>query len=333
MVNRIKKIWEHRATGWFWCGVFTLALAWFAWNTPTAGKAVAVLAVAAALMGSLWVNLGHVAKLIWVLLLFGLLYIEMRAIDQDKKESATELGKYFQTISDQANNNLRQILQDEHQSFAGLLKTQQESFAKTLGAIVRAQRKQELDFSALLKKEDDQFVHEEQLTESLNGKLVPASDPTPSNSCGPVPATSILVMIGEESQHNAATIAGFPAAILANGFSNIRIDRDPGGMAVVALDIRASDHKIIARLNRDGFVVNRNNYLEMKRDRSTLQIIDEYGVEVLYVRYLNPQALAIRGTLRLPDNSTMAIGLPKGMTYTCANGVGPGGIAIEIRPR
>ena len=27
MGERIKRIWEHQATGWFWCGLFTIVLA------------------------------------------------------------------------------------------------------------------------------------------------------------------------------------------------------------------------------------------------------------------------------------------------------------------
>jgi hypothetical protein len=91
----------------------------------------------------------------------------------------------------------------------------------------------------------------------------------------------------------------------------VQLDRLPDGLLVVLLDVRSANGKIIARMNRDGFVANRNNYMEMKRDKSSLTIIDEYGQEVLRVRYLNPGAISLRGN---------HIGLPPGMTNNCFMG-------------
>lgn len=55
------------------------------------------------------------------------------------------------------------------------------------------------------------------------------------------------------------------------------------------------------RLDEGGFIVNRNNYLEMKRpNRSTLVVVDQYGTEVLNMRYINEKALKINGLLAYP---------------------------------
>ncbi len=64
-------------------------------------------------------------------------------------------------------------------------------------------------------------------------------------------------------------------------------------------------------MDKEGFVVNRNNFLEVKRNKSSLKIIDEYGNEVLKVRYLNPSAISVSGP---------HIGLPKDLVISSNSG-------------
>jgi hypothetical protein len=88
----------------------------------------------------------------------------------------------------------------------------------------------------------------------------------------------------------------------------------------VILDLRSDDGKIIARMDESGYVINRNNTLEIKKSKSNLTVVDIYGREVLDVKYLNPHAVSVRG-----EN----IGLPKGMTYVCTES-SPRGTDIQI---
>jgi hypothetical protein len=81
----------------------------------------------------------------------------------------------------------------------------------------------------------------------------------------------------------------------------VSMDRKADGAIVLLVDIKSQDGRIIARLNSDGFVINRNNYLSMRKDKSSLEIEDEYGNEVLHVHYLNRQAISFDGTIQLAD--------------------------------
>ena len=160
----------------------------------------------------------------------------------------------------------------------------------------KAQQKETREFGALLKKEDDLFTHEQQLSEALTGKLVPASDPMPENQCSPLEKDQVMMFLGDKSAHAVTT---FPHTILRiAGKDVVSIDRSLTGALTILLEIRGEDSRIIARLNKGGFVINRNNELQITRpDKSSLIIEDQYGVEVLNVRYLNRQAFRLTAFL------------------------------------
>jgi hypothetical protein len=311
--------------GWIWLAIGFAIGIWWLFHLPSAGYGGLALAMGATLMPLVWEKVGVLCKMGWIAMLFVLLAVEYRAIDEDRRRSTDELTKKFGEVSAQANQNLKQILADENRNFGNLLNSENERFATTIRTIVESQREDKRQFASLLKQQQALFEHEDALAAALNGKLVPANDPIPDTYCrSPLPSNSVLVMIGDESQHNASLVSRFPHTVYANEFGPVvSIDRSTDGSIAVLLDIRTSDKKLVARLNRDGFVVNRNNYLEMKHDKSTLQIIDEYGDEVLYVRYNNGQTISVRGVLHYADR-TVTIGLPKNMKYFCSEGKGMG---------
>jgi hypothetical protein len=120
---------------------------------------------------------------------------------------------------------------------------------------------------------------------------------TPENQCGAAPPQGAVVVIGNVQRHNPSMVYKFPHTVISSRArgSVLTVDRTTRGSLAVILEIRSTDGKIIARMERNGFVLNCNNYLEVKKDKSSLIIIDEYGLEVLNVRYLNPQAIAVTG--------------------------------------
>jgi hypothetical protein len=320
------KLWAWLGWSWLVMGGI-VAVRWYL-STPTVGYGGLALAMGATLMPLIWEKVGVVCKMGWLAMLFCLLFVEYRAIDKDHKESADALAKSFGDISQQANANLKQVLDDEHKSFADLLKTEDQRFEKTMEAILASQRKSEREFAALLKEQESLFKHEDDLAAALNGSLVPANDPMPSTGCGQ-PDDGIVMMLGTEEQHNGVVVRKFPQLVMTGKYGPIlSLDRASNGAVNVLLDIKSSDGKIIARLDRDGFVVNRNNYLEMKHDKSTLNILDEYGEEVLYVRYNNARAITVRGVLSFGDKKTR-IGLPHNFGYICASG---GSATIFVGP-
>ena len=139
----------------------------------------------------------------------------------------------------------------------------------------------------------------------LHGVLVPADDPMPQNACGTIPSNAVVVFLGDV----ASVVQSFPHTVLSvHRQSVLTLERtDDGGIAVV-VDIRSSDGKIVARLNRDGFLVNEHNSLEMKRiDKSSLVVEDEYGKEVLNARHLNKHAFRLTGILQYPGMNPIHI--------------------------
>jgi hypothetical protein len=62
------------------------------------------------------------------------------------------------------------------------------------------------------------------------------------------------------------------------------------------LDIRDSNHRIIARIEHNRFIVNPNNILTKRQpDRSTLIILDQEGNEVVNCRYVNEHTIRFTG--------------------------------------
>jgi hypothetical protein len=102
--------------------------------------------------------------------------------------------------------------------------------------------------------------------------LYPANDQVPPGACSPH-GSEVTLYLGS----SAVLAPGvFPLTIV--GIKDKRVlvlDRSSDGSLVLIADIRDKDDKIIARLDKDGFTINKNNYLSVKRtDRSSLIIID-----------------------------------------------------------
>jgi len=163
--------------------------------------------------------------------------------------------------------------------------------------------------------------------ESYQGTLIAANDPTPASSTcpdiskpifipsmnktiSPVTDKSLYVFLG----NNLEVVNEFPSQILKyqNGSSTspiITIDKDSYGGILLTADIRDSENNdIIARISNNEFTINHNNILNMSRpDRSTLSVIDQAGNQVLSVRYLNPSAIRLLGTLYYAPHQAVEI--------------------------
>jgi hypothetical protein len=155
--ERFEKAWKHVATGWVFFTVFLACFLWWLFKTPSIGYAIGLLAVVAAVMAALMEYLKAPAKFAWILLLFGFLWVEMKAIDEDKRISTNELTAHFNEISKQAQQNLKNILDDESKNFTGILANQQQNFAMTTGELIRQERQQAREFGSVLAKEQQLF--------------------------------------------------------------------------------------------------------------------------------------------------------------------------------
>jgi hypothetical protein len=148
--------------------------------------------------------------------------------------------------------------------------------------------------------------NESKQAEDLSGLLVPADEPTPSpaREClgdGPGP----VVLLG-----NCATVlAGAAPAITVLKLrqdSLLTIEREAGGAYVSALILR-EDGRVVARLTRNKFEVNPNNYFDepLHPDRHELRIT-RHGELVFRVRFANERAFLIEGSFFIPGHGTLA---------------------------
>ncbi len=314
-------------------------LAWFFGWYPHPGISVAVLAVLAAAM-SIQPEMKGSHKAAWMLLFGAFLAIEFLAISQEAKQESTardaENGQ-FDSIARGLQQSIMQSgyqFKETMQAYSSAESARQKQFEATTNQFDQINGGEQRRFDALID-------HEEKLAESLNGTLVPGNEPTPANNCPDeeIPPKSVRVFIGDAKVQNVNVVDRFPSVVLArarpgtaphipgiareevllggspsNSVPVVTLDRAVGGEVTVTLDMRYSDGKIIARMDQNGFVVNRNAILEVKKEKSRLQIFDEYGDEVLDIQYFNPQAIGVSGK---------GIGLGQTMTRFCAMRAGP----------
>lgn len=191
-----------------------------------------------------------------------------------------------------------------------------------------------LGFLAIVFAGSLRLVYDVQLTRELHqlrGKLTPANDTTPPNPCGAdTPQGSVVFLYGD----NAALARRFPHTVLGSLTLGplIALDRSEGGSLIVLMTIRAPDGKIIAQLDEHGYRVNQHNITEMRRpDRSSLILTDEYGAEVINIRYLNPQAVRIDGSFHYPGHADPTPLRFPGASNVCTKGVENGGMDVQIR--
>lgn len=124
IVQQAERAWKHPSLGW---ALWSICVLWggYWWRiTPSPGKAVALLAVAAAIMSMR--DLKVIAKTSWILLVFGLLLLEVKAIDRDREvneaneKAARKLEQeHFQTTVD----GLKNVITESEQNFAVTLQS------------------------------------------------------------------------------------------------------------------------------------------------------------------------------------------------------------------
>lgn len=105
-MESVSEAWHKKPVGVFLIYVFTIWLWYWGVHIPSPGRAVAVLAVVAAAM-SLRGEMGGKEKLAWILLLFGFLFVELNALDEEEivrsfqqAQAHSEQLKNFQVIGE-----------------------------------------------------------------------------------------------------------------------------------------------------------------------------------------------------------------------------------------
>ena len=302
--------------GWAMLGVCLPWGLWCYFHIPTPGKGGLLLASVATVMPLVWEDVREFGRAGLILTLVILFAVEYRAIDKEHKTYADE-----QTAArKEERESFQKLLDKQEESVNRILEQEDKNFAKTFGEFVKQNKAENARFYALLGKQEALFNRQEELAQSLSGRLVSGNEPM-SHLCGwPVPAGAVVLLYGP----NGSLIKDLSATVHPVLFSMkfgqvIGISRSADGSITVFLDIRDSDRKIIARLDQDGFVVNRNNFLEMRRDKSHLKIVDEYGDDVLDVDYMNPQTIRVNATIKFPERAPFRLGYEQGMTNICTD--------------
>lgn len=127
----------------------------------------------------------------------------------------------------------------------------------------------------------------------LGGILYPANDPDPPNPCSePIPDNALAISYGGRVAYTkkAQTLIFLRA-------SDARGGHDDNKSLILDADIRSEDGKIVARITKNHFAVNRNKILESlyyRPDESTVKLEDEYGND-FEVRYLNRRFIKFSG--------------------------------------
>jgi hypothetical protein len=303
-----KKTIAWRLVGWFWLASGLAIGFWWLFHLPSAGYGGLALAMGATLMPLVWEKVGLLCKMGWIAMLFVLLFVEYRAIDKDRRDSSEMLTRKFGEVSEQANQNLKKILEDEHLSFAKSLEAENKRFSQTIATILSSQKKNEKEFATLLRQQRDIFDKEDEMIESANGHLLPSSDRLPS-----------LAELGRADMHSDSEdyflvvgnivniVHEFPYVLLrVHGADVITFDKLPSGLLVLTMDMRDSSGNIISRFDTDGFEVG-TTLLKRHPDKSTLIVEDSKGNRILRARYNNSRLFTFEGNgaLTIGGNSTI----------------------------
>ncbi len=124
------------------------------------------------------------------------------------------------------------------------------------------------------------------------GPLIPAGEATPVNGC-PAGPGDLVIVVGTDRV--VAKGAGPHRPFMAHFCPGPILTRTPKGLMVDAFGYDwANDLVYMIRNNRLDYLMVAGLTLH-RPDRSTLELLDRYGDPVVYVRYLNRNAVRIRG--------------------------------------
>src|ERR1700733_10989743 len=111
---RADQFWKSSVSGLVILGIAALVFGYWSWHIPSPGKAVPALAVLAAIM-TFRADVGGLEKFVWMGVLFAFLFLELRAINKDRKEflqeqesARKEDHRAFQLIADEIKDNIKQ---------------------------------------------------------------------------------------------------------------------------------------------------------------------------------------------------------------------------------
>ena len=142
-----------------------------------------------------------------------------------------------------------------------------------------------------------------------HGWLLPSGKPTPSNGCDSVSfnrENAISFITGGGALVSSATTK--TDILTIDGVPALSFERD-GDKLSFDSDLFNEAGNLVARIIHNEFhlVAAEMSYQERSDDRSTLIVHDKQGNELLYIAYINPRAVVIRGIFRGPRGLRVAL--------------------------
>jgi hypothetical protein len=138
------------------------------------------------------------------------------------------------------------------------------------------------------------------------GWLQPANEATPTTSCDNIPAQfkaagSALVIVGDTGFIPPNPFQDWTAIELGQCYP-LTLHRDENGISVSA-DVYSTTGEPLGQIRNNRYNISGANNLIVERtgDLSSLVVHDEQGHELLFVRYVNPNTIRIRGIFTCPS--------------------------------
>lgn len=307
--EQLESIWNHRRTALWLVLLFAAsAIALIVW-VPAPGISIAVLAVGAALM-SLRLDMSVYEKAAWMLIVGLLLVSEVHAILKDRRETqhtqqdfqlneTDRLLRLVQSERDISERKTKQLIEQENASFSSNLRQDQVEFEGAMHAIVASHRQDQDQFAGVLGKQQDLLQTQLELSEQINGHLVPDRKPSPTNACTgngtPLPNPNDITV---EFNGNAVVAETLPLTILSFGdFPVLSVDKVEETQDIaLKVDFRDARNMLALRVDGNG-LVNRAEFPIVRPDKSTFLVLDAYGNDFFRAHFLNPHYLKVTGEI------------------------------------
>jgi hypothetical protein len=150
---------------------------------------------------------------------------------------------------------------------------------------------------------------------AFHGWLMPANDPVPENACSSVPyfkpsKDSLTILLGDAAAVTTdwQSRKGKPLTIMTLGKCRdlLAINKTPDGLTIDA-NVYGTDRHLAVRIEQNEFhIVQQEVAYPVRQGRSGLAVYDLDGKELLWIRYLNPLAVSIRGIFTCPSGGRIS---------------------------
>jgi hypothetical protein len=127
----LRNFWFHAV---FQITVFAIWAYWY-WHVPLPGKALIALTIAAALMS---LDIAPMQRIVWLVLVFGMAFMENRAIDHDRAKFVKDQQTFSNTQEQNFNKigeGIKAAIADSDAKFAKTMDLSNRQFRATIGTL------------------------------------------------------------------------------------------------------------------------------------------------------------------------------------------------------